>query len=132
MSATPSLMSPIMIFEGCLDSNPECCRSKLARYRLPFLQKHVDQVDTDPQYFFKGIRYGTFFITHKKLKSASLASLLLHLICRPSFRVGPVPSVGDSDSDPLARDTDPDPSFPHKGVERTEIMLSKNVPAGKL
>ncbi len=29
-----------MIFEGCLDSNPECCRSKLARYRLshPSLQ----------------------------------------------------------------------------------------------
>jgi hypothetical protein len=25
---------PFMIFEGCLDSNPECCRSKLARYRL--------------------------------------------------------------------------------------------------
>jgi hypothetical protein len=24
----------ILIFEGCLDSNPECCRSKLARYRL--------------------------------------------------------------------------------------------------
>jgi hypothetical protein len=23
-----------MIFEGCLDSNPEYCRSKLARYRL--------------------------------------------------------------------------------------------------
>ncbi len=23
-----------VIFEGCLDSNPECCRSKLARYRL--------------------------------------------------------------------------------------------------
>ncbi len=25
---------PFMIFEGCLDSNPEYCRSKLARYRL--------------------------------------------------------------------------------------------------
>jgi hypothetical protein len=31
VSATPSLMSPFMIFEGCLDSNPECCRSTLAR-----------------------------------------------------------------------------------------------------
>jgi hypothetical protein len=28
------LFRPFMIFEGCLDSNPECCRSKLARYRL--------------------------------------------------------------------------------------------------
>jgi hypothetical protein len=28
------LCRPFMIFEGCLDSNPECCRSKLARYRL--------------------------------------------------------------------------------------------------
>jgi hypothetical protein len=28
------LYRPFMIFEGCLDSNPECCRSKLARYRL--------------------------------------------------------------------------------------------------
>jgi hypothetical protein len=25
---------PFMIFEGSLDSNPECCCSKLARYRL--------------------------------------------------------------------------------------------------
>jgi hypothetical protein len=28
------LWRPFMIFEGCLDSNPEYCRSKLARYRL--------------------------------------------------------------------------------------------------
>ncbi len=28
------LCRPFMIFEGCLDSNQECCRSKLARYRL--------------------------------------------------------------------------------------------------
>jgi hypothetical protein len=28
------LCRPFMIFEGCLDSNPECSRSKLARYRL--------------------------------------------------------------------------------------------------
>ncbi len=28
------LCCPFMIFEGCLDSNPGCCRSKLARYRL--------------------------------------------------------------------------------------------------
>ena len=28
------LCRPFMIFEGYLDSNPECCRSKLARYRL--------------------------------------------------------------------------------------------------
>jgi hypothetical protein len=28
------LSRPFMIFEGCLDSNTECCRSKLARYRL--------------------------------------------------------------------------------------------------
>ncbi len=28
------LCCPFMIFEGCLDSNPEYCRSKLARYRL--------------------------------------------------------------------------------------------------
>ncbi len=28
------LYRPFMIFEGCLDSNPECCRCKLARYRL--------------------------------------------------------------------------------------------------
>ncbi len=28
------LCRPFMIFEGCLDSNPEYCRSKLARYRL--------------------------------------------------------------------------------------------------
>jgi hypothetical protein len=33
------LCRPFMIFEGCLYSNPEYCRSKLARYRLshPFL-----------------------------------------------------------------------------------------------
>ncbi len=31
------LCRPFMIFEGCLDSNPECCRSKLARYRLSHL-----------------------------------------------------------------------------------------------
>jgi hypothetical protein len=32
-----------MIFEGCLDSNPECCRRKLARYRLshPSLYKEM-------------------------------------------------------------------------------------------
>ncbi len=31
-----------MIFEGCLDSNPEYCRSKLARYRLshPYLHTY--------------------------------------------------------------------------------------------
>jgi hypothetical protein len=28
------LCRPFIIFEGCLDSNPEYCRSKLARYRL--------------------------------------------------------------------------------------------------
>jgi hypothetical protein len=28
------LCRPFMIFEGCLDSNPECCRSKQAHYRL--------------------------------------------------------------------------------------------------
>jgi hypothetical protein len=28
------LCRPFFIFEGCLDSNPECCCSKLARYRL--------------------------------------------------------------------------------------------------
>ncbi len=28
------LCRPLMIFKGCLDSNPECCRSKLVRYRL--------------------------------------------------------------------------------------------------
>ncbi len=28
------LCRPFMIFERCLYSNPECCRSKLARYRL--------------------------------------------------------------------------------------------------
>ncbi len=28
------LCRPFMIFEGCLDSNPERCRCKLARYRL--------------------------------------------------------------------------------------------------
>ncbi len=28
------LCRPFMIFEGCLDSNPEYCRNKLARYRL--------------------------------------------------------------------------------------------------
>jgi hypothetical protein len=28
------LCLPFMIFEGCLDSNPEWCRNKLARYRL--------------------------------------------------------------------------------------------------
>ena len=28
------LCRPFMIFERCLDSNPEYCRSKLARYRL--------------------------------------------------------------------------------------------------
>jgi hypothetical protein len=28
------LCRPFMICEGCLDSNPEYCRSKLARYRL--------------------------------------------------------------------------------------------------
>jgi hypothetical protein len=28
------LCRPFMFFEGCLDSNPECCCSKLARYRL--------------------------------------------------------------------------------------------------
>jgi hypothetical protein len=27
-------MSPFMVFDGCLDSNPECCRSKRARYQL--------------------------------------------------------------------------------------------------
>ncbi len=31
------LCRPFMIFEGCLDSNPEYCRSKLARYRLSHL-----------------------------------------------------------------------------------------------
>jgi hypothetical protein len=32
-----------MIYEGCLDSNPEYCRSKLARYRLshPSLLNHI-------------------------------------------------------------------------------------------
>ncbi len=36
------LCRPFMIFEGCLDSNPKCCRSKLARYRLshPSLPKY--------------------------------------------------------------------------------------------
>jgi hypothetical protein len=28
------LCRPFTIFEGCLDSNQECCRSKLARYQL--------------------------------------------------------------------------------------------------
>ncbi|MFN9910241.1 MAG: hypothetical protein ACK56F_29705, partial [bacterium] len=30
------LCRPFMNFEGCLDSNPEYCRSKLARYRLSY------------------------------------------------------------------------------------------------
>ncbi len=34
MSATPYLCRPFMIFEGCLDSNPEYCSSKLLLYRL--------------------------------------------------------------------------------------------------
>jgi hypothetical protein len=28
------LYHPFMIFEGCLDSNPKCCRCKRSRYRL--------------------------------------------------------------------------------------------------
>ncbi len=35
--------------------------------------------------------------------------------------------LGLSDPDPLVRgmDPDPDPPFSHKGVERTEVMLTK-------
>jgi hypothetical protein len=33
--------------------------------------------------------------------------------------------LGLPDPDPLVRGMDPDPSFSHKGVERTEIMLAK-------
>jgi len=36
------LCRPFMIFEGCLDSNPECCRSKLARYRLSHPSLYVN------------------------------------------------------------------------------------------
>jgi hypothetical protein len=32
--ATSSLMSPIFYFERCLDSNPESCRRRQARYQL--------------------------------------------------------------------------------------------------
>ncbi len=35
------LCRPFMIFEGWLDSNPEFCRSKLARYRLSHLSPSV-------------------------------------------------------------------------------------------
>jgi hypothetical protein len=37
--ATPSLLSPFMMYEGCLGLNPERSRSKQTRYKLgdPFL-----------------------------------------------------------------------------------------------
>ncbi len=46
MLATHLFMSPILyIFERCLDSNPESCRSKQARYQLshssPCLANHL-------------------------------------------------------------------------------------------
>jgi hypothetical protein len=41
------LCRPFMIFEGYLDSNPECCRSKLARYRL----SHPSHLSTDIYHF---------------------------------------------------------------------------------
>ncbi len=53
------LCRSFMIFEGCLDSNPEYCRSKLARYRLshpspylshpsPYLATHSPDLATHP------------------------------------------------------------------------------------
>ncbi len=39
---------PFMIFEGCLDSNPEYCRSKLARYRL----SHPSLLLSHPSLYF--------------------------------------------------------------------------------
>jgi hypothetical protein len=40
------LCGPFMIFEGCLDSNLEYCRSKLARYRLSHPSRSVNVVNS--------------------------------------------------------------------------------------
>ncbi len=39
------LCRPFMIFEGCLDSNPEYCCSKLARYRLSHPSLYILQLN---------------------------------------------------------------------------------------
>ncbi len=44
------LCRPFCIFQRCLDSNPECCRSKKARYQLIFRTNKIDlQVVYQPQ-----------------------------------------------------------------------------------
>ncbi len=43
------LCRPFMIFEGCLDTNPQCCRRKLARYQLSHPYLSLSQ----PSLFFK-------------------------------------------------------------------------------
>jgi hypothetical protein len=43
------LWRKFMIYEGCLESNPECCRSKRARYQpLPPPQSYIPAVSRSP------------------------------------------------------------------------------------
>ncbi len=64
-----------MIFEGCLDSNPECCRSKLARYRLshpsPWRLSHPSPRTVIAHYALNGQK-------RSKAHTALTAPLVLH------------------------------------------------------
>ncbi len=67
-----------MIFEGCLDSNPEYCRSKLARYRLShpslllshpslLLSTHPSYLATHPFYLATHPSYLATHPTHRRI-----------------------------------------------------------------
>jgi hypothetical protein len=86
--------------------------------RIQEAKKHVDQVDPDGiRIRNTSLKWSDTVRSLLRIKSLKVQVLLhyyyVHLICRPSFRVGLVPSAGEPDSDPLARGTDPDqdPSF---------------------
>ncbi len=60
--ATPLLMVPIIIFERCLDWNPDSCRSKQARFQLghpsPFYKERFILPSTPKYIFFSCMRVG--------------------------------------------------------------------------
>jgi hypothetical protein len=59
-----------MIIEGCLDLNPECCRSKLARYRL---------IATHPSNIYMHVRKN---IRQPTLKQGSIDVFCVRLVDR--------------------------------------------------
>jgi hypothetical protein len=69
------LCRPKCIFESCLDSNPESCRSKQARYQLIYLSPKLFVCPTMQTYFFN-TQYVGFNLCVDKLWSQ---------MCNPRF-----------------------------------------------